>query len=159
VVLERFVEGARAIAVGAGEAALRHGAPAVEAEHLLLALAQDEGPAGAVLARAGLDPEGVEAALESELERSLAGVGVAAGGLERPPLPAVGTLRWGTSAKAGLEGALAAARARGDKRIAPAHVLLAVLAAREGTVPRALRGAGVDSEELARRTHAALDAA
>ena len=157
--LERFVKEARAIVVEASEAALRRGASTAEAEHLLLALADSDGTAGAVLADTGLDPDGVEAALEAELERSLAAVGVSVGRLDPPSVPATGTIRWGSSAKTALERALEAARDRGDRRIEPGHILLAVLAAREGTVPRALRGAGVDPEDLALRTHAALDAA
>lgn len=157
--LERFVKDARNVAGRAAEVARERGSAAVEAEHLLLALAEDRGAAGAVLAGAGLDRPALDDALEAELQRSLQAVGVALSARELPLPRAHGpSPRFAASAKRALEGSLEAAKARGDRRITPPHILLAVLAAREGTVPRALRGAGVDPEALARDTHAALDA-
>lgn len=97
-------------------------------------------------------------ALESELERSLEAVGVrmdAFGAL--PAVPFTGKPRWGASAKAAFERSLEAALARGDNRIGQGHVLLGVLGSREGSVPRALRGAGVEPAALADRTRAVMD--
>jgi hypothetical protein len=52
---------------------------------------------------------------------------------------------------------LRAAVARSDRRLAGGHILLGVLAAEAGTVPRALALAGVDRDDLRARTQAALD--
>ena len=49
-----------------------------------------------------------------------------------------------------------AAVARSDKRIAGGHLLLGVLAAEAGTVPRALAIAGIDRQELRARAAAGL---
>ena len=54
-----------------------------------------------------------------------------------------------------LERALKAAL--GQRQIRPGHLLLGVLAAQAGTVPRALALAGVDSGDLAARARQALD--
>ena len=157
--LERFVKEARGIAACAQEEARTLGTATIEAEHVLLALARDTGGvAGGVLAGAGLDHGAIVEALETEFERSLALVGVSAQafGLAAPARFA-GTPRWGTSAKAVLEHALVTAKARGDRRIGSGHLLLALVGAREGTVPRALRGAGVELPALAARTHEAME--
>jgi len=54
-----------------------------------------------------------------------------------------------------LERALKSAVGRGQIR--PGHLLLGVLAAQAGTVPRALALAGADSGDLAARTRQALE--
>ena len=79
--LERFVKDVRRVVVRAAEEEAQGlGSGTVEAEHLLLALAADEdGPAGRLLADSGLGHDALLAALERETERSLAAVGVAAG--------------------------------------------------------------------------------
>ena len=59
------------------------------------------------------------------------------------------------SGKLVLERALKAAAGRGQ--IQPGHLLLGVLAAQAGTVPRALALAGVDQGDLAARTRQALE--
>jgi D-alanyl-D-alanine carboxypeptidase len=61
------------------------------------------------------------------------------------------------SAKAALERALRVSLVRADRRIDAGHVLLGVLQAEAGTVPRALAQAGVDRDDLRRRVEAALD--
>ncbi len=74
-----------------------------------------------------------------------------------PPLrPGPATPRWGASAKLALQRSLAAAVARGDRAIGAGHLLLGVLAAGRGTVPRALEAAGVDRAELAGRVGEAI---
>ena len=137
------------------------GSPTVEAEHLLLALSLRTGdPAGVALGEAGLDHAAVSDALESEREQTLAAVGVSASDFDLPPVvPAKSGPGWGTSAKLSMQRAMKAAAERGDKRLTPAHLLLGVLLAEAGTVPRALEHAGVVPAELERRTRLALDAA
>ena len=60
-------------------------------------------------------------------------------------------LRWGASAKRGLERALEEAKRRGDRRIGPEHILLGLLRAEHGTVPRLLAAEGIDRDELTGR--------
>lgn len=155
----RFVKEAREVAAQAHEIARRLGSSTVEAEHLLLALAERPGPTvQAALAEAGLDPDGIYEALDAENERSLAGVGVSSAAFN---LPAVAEApeqpRWAKTAKLALERSLEAALARGDRRIQPGHILLGVLRAPVGTVPRALQGVGVDRAEVALLVEANLD--
>lgn len=156
--LERFTKEAGGVAAGARDRARMRGSGTVEAEHVLLALAAElEGVAGRVLRSLGLDEAAVDVALRADFEATLGQVGVSLDAFEvPPPIPLAGTPRWGTSAKAALEGALAAAQARGDRRIESAHILLAVLSAHEGTVPRALRGAGVEPADVVVATHVAM---
>jgi ATP-dependent Clp protease ATP-binding subunit ClpA len=130
------------------------GSPTVEAEHLLLALAADRGrPAGRLLAEVGLDPDGLRAALDHETERSLAAVGVRLADFPLPDAPGAPrrTPKLATSAKTALERAVRVASAHGDRHVAGAHLLLGVMRAELGTVPRALDAAGVDRVALATR--------
>ena len=154
----RFVVQARSIVRQAEKEAAEAGSPAIEAEHLLLAMAGEHGTeARDVLASVGLDRDAIRAALDREFRQSLAAAGVTlpAGGLpaasrdpnRRTRMAAAGTLV--------LERALRAAAGRGQ--IQPGHLLLGVLAAQAGTVPRALALAGVDQGDLAARTRQALD--
>jgi ATP-dependent Clp protease ATP-binding subunit ClpA len=143
----RFTRDARAVAREAEAFAARGGSPTIEAEHLLLALAA--GPLDL-----GLDCDDVREALDAENARSLAAVGVSCGAFHVPP--PVAAPRWGTSAKLALERSLRVALARKDRRIEPGHVLLGVLAAPVGTVPRALECAGIDRAALRGRVESAL---
>jgi ATP-dependent Clp protease ATP-binding subunit ClpA len=136
-------------------------ASAVEAEHLLLALTQQPGSdATRVLADAGLDQRAMRTALQAEFERSLAAVGITPGtlGLPEPTIPKTRAPRFGASAKLALSRAVALAKAHGDRRMRPLHILLGVLRAEAGIVPRALDAAGVDVAALATRAEAALTA-
>lgn len=160
---ERFTQDARAIvARAANEEAAQLGSPRIEAEHLLLALTSGPpSPTTRLLADAGLDHDGVLAALDRETERSLAAVGVSAAAFahaDRPRAPHRSP-RFATSAKQALERALRAAVARGDRRIVAPHLLLGLLRAQAGTVPRALAAADVDPVALATRTERLLDEA
>jgi ATP-dependent Clp protease ATP-binding subunit ClpA len=146
--LERFTKDARAVVLTAAqEVARSRGADAVAAEDLLLALATHPS-----LLRVGLDRDQIAEALCREEERSLAGVGIASGGFDTPAerrearKPALAT-----SAKLALQRALTAARGAGDRRIQAHHLLLGVLAAEHGRVPRALQLAGIDVAELRTR--------
>jgi ATP-dependent Clp protease ATP-binding subunit ClpA len=149
---ERFTHEARRVVKSAETLASGLGSPTIEAEHLLLALADCE----PVLAEVGLDHDGVLAALEAERDRSLLAVGISATDFDLPPAPLTRP-RMAASSKAALERAVRAAVARSDKRIAGGHILLGVLAAEAGTVPRALAVAGVDRDELRDRAAARLN--
>ncbi|HST39396.1 MAG TPA: Clp protease N-terminal domain-containing protein [Conexibacter sp.] len=155
----RFGRETRTVVHGALEQAAALGSPTIEAEHLLLALAADPRSAGGRLLRAeGLDEQRVLAALERENELSLAAGGVAIGDFELPPRPPAPrrSPRFATSAKRVLERAVKAATARGDRRITSVHVLIGLLRAEVGTVPRALAGVEVDRIALATRAERLL---
>ena len=156
---ERFVKEARAVAAAAEAEARAGGSSTIEAHHLLLALASDvTGVAGDVLRTRGLDHAAIQEALASDFEQTLSAVGVSLDAVPlRQRLPYAGRPRWAASGKSALERALGAARVRGDRHIRPAHVLLGVLDADHGTVPRALRRAGIERDELAAATRAAMD--
>jgi ATP-dependent Clp protease ATP-binding subunit ClpA len=147
---ERFTREART-AVKAAEAEARElGSPTIEAEHLLLALtrADPATAAGQALAEAGLDHDSVTDALDAERERSLIAVGISISDFDLPaPRPAARP-RMAASAKSALEHALRISLERADRRIDGSHILLALLRAEAGTVPRALNEAGVDRREL-----------
>ncbi|MBI5104501.1 MAG: Clp protease, partial [Solirubrobacterales bacterium] len=94
---------------------------------------------------AGLDREDLEAALAEEEARTLALVGVDVGHFDVPlPRPPARAPRFGTSAKAALERTLRIAAGRGDRRLEPGHLLLALLDDGGGRVPRVLDVAGAD---------------
>jgi len=126
------------------------GFAAVEAQHLLLAIAAAPEPATRqVLASAGLDHEAIRAALDREFEHSLnaASVSVAAFDLPRPSPAAKRPAHLGASARLAVERGFAAAG--GTKNLRAAHLLAGILQAQGGTVPRALALAGVDRAGLA----------
>jgi ATP-dependent Clp protease ATP-binding subunit ClpA len=152
----RFAKEAREVALQAERLACELGSPAIEAEHLLLAVARrPASPAGRALAEAGLDGDALVLALDAETDRSLAAAGVALSRVELPPPgPSTTKPRWATSAKLALERALRVSLVRADKRIGPGHIVLGVLQAPTGTVPRALECAGIDRTELADRVAA-----
>ena len=156
---ERFTRAARAAVKDAETEARELGSPAIEAEHLLLALTrQDPSTAvGRALAEAGLDHERVTEALEAERERSLAAVGISIHDFELPPPHPSTRPRMAAGAKSALEHALRISLERADKRIDGAHILLALLRAEAGTIPRALSEAGVDRRELNDLVTAAMD--
>jgi ATP-dependent Clp protease ATP-binding subunit ClpA len=157
---ERFTREARLVVTGAESEARELGSPTIEAEHLLLALTRlDRSTAvGGVLAEVGLDHDDMLTALDAERDRSLAAVGISIGDYDLPRPHATTRPRMAANAKNALEQALRVSLARADKRIEAGHILLALLRAEAGTVPRALREAGVDRNELGDRTAAALDA-
>jgi len=130
--------------LAAREEARSGGLHSVESEHLLLALATRP--------EFGLDRDRLAEALAHEEVRSLAAVGVSAGELE----PHTGARarrdpRFATSSKLALQRALAVAAKRGDRRLTARHVLLGVLAAEHGRVPRALAIAEIDVGKLRAR--------
>jgi ATP-dependent Clp protease ATP-binding subunit ClpA len=156
---ERFAKESKTMVIAAREEAVALGAPTLEAEHLLLAIARNShSDAGRVLAQSGLDYDGVRTALEREFERSLAAVGVSASSFELgdAPLPTSGTPRWAASSKTALKRAQDALQAHRGRRLTPTHLLLGVIAAEAGTVPRALAAVGVDRSALATSAEATL---
>jgi D-alanyl-D-alanine carboxypeptidase len=133
----------------------------IEAEHLLLALSARQGtPAQRVLDEAGLDHQAIRSALRAEFERSLAGAGVSlpAGQLPSSSPDPSRKPRVGTSARWALHRAVVAAKARDASRLDPLHVLIGVLSAEVGTVPRSLDGAGVGRSDLLTRAESAFTA-
>jgi D-alanyl-D-alanine carboxypeptidase len=148
---ERFAGEARRVALKAHSVAAGLGSSSVEAEHLLVSLAGTQHPAGAALREAGLEPEELHAAIQRDFERVLARVGIDAGGVDVSANCRRTKLRWGASAKRGLERALEEAKRRGDRKIGPEHILLGLLRAEHGTVPRLLAAEGIDRDELTGR--------
>jgi hypothetical protein len=103
----------------------------------------------------GLGHDDLLETLAAEREHALAAVGISIGDFDLPA-PRASRPRMAAGAKGALEHSLRIALARADKRIEPCHILLALLRAEAGTVPRALREAGVDRAALNDRTAAAL---
>jgi ATP-dependent Clp protease ATP-binding subunit ClpA len=132
--------------------AKRDRAEFIEAEHMLLALAADrEGDAAKVLKESGLDHGKLASALQEEHRRTLAFAGMSAPSKELVEATALeSSLTFGTSAKTALRRALMASR--GDHRRRPrlrgTDLLVGILQAELGTVPRALAIAGVDRAAL-----------
>jgi ATP-dependent Clp protease ATP-binding subunit ClpA len=160
MMFERFGKDSKAVVLTAREEAMARGASTLEAEHLLLALARrSESDTGRALAAAGLDYEGVWRALELEFEQSLAAVGVPAAMFMLDAMtivPPAGAPRWGASARLALRRAHRAVKTHGGRTLVPSHLLLGILSADAGTVPRALTIASIDAEELAANVAATL---
>lgn len=144
----------RAIMRASQDVAVGLGSPQIEAEHLLLALA--DGPAGDPAAQAlrdkGLDAEAVRVAIERDTERVLAQVGIDVSGFDLPPRPRRSKApRMGASARRALEQGVVGAVKQGEKKIGTHHLLLGLLRAEQGTVPRLLAAEGVDRADLIKR--------
>jgi ATP-dependent Clp protease ATP-binding subunit ClpA len=141
----------------AGQQATKDGSATIEAQHLLLAIAAQEGTtAHQALTSVGLDQQAVREALDREFEHSLRAVGVslAAFDLPQPSSDPGGSVRLGASAKLALERGVAAAARKKD--LQSAHLLLGILEAGAGSVPRALALAGIDQADLTARVRQAL---
>jgi ATP-dependent Clp protease ATP-binding subunit ClpA len=133
--------------------ATAHRASAVGAEHVLLAIAaESRAPAARVLAESGLDYPGIEAALRTERERSLASADVAPvdpailGARRRATKPA-----WAASVRDLLRAADKPAAKSGRPGGIEIELLIGILRANLGTVPRMLALAGVDRATLIER--------
>jgi D-alanyl-D-alanine carboxypeptidase len=149
---------AAAILNRAREEAKAVGSPSVEAEHVLLAIAAHHGTeAQRILAAGGLDHNRLLAALDREFEESLAGAGVSLSAFDLPSAsPRHDRVpRWGTSFKLAVH---RAPRGGPGGRLDSTRLLLGILRAQIGTVPRALSLAGVDRAELAASAEQALTA-
>ena len=157
--LERFVKDVRRVVVRAAEEEVQGlGSATVEAEHLLLALAADEdGPAGRLLADSGLDHDAQLAALERESERSLASVGVSLTDLAPlRPTPPRRKPRFAASSKSALHRTLQVAVSGKGRYVTTSHLLVGILRADIGTVPRALEAGEVDRGQLLTRAERLL---
>jgi|SRR5947209_118639 len=156
--MDEFKKYLRKVINRAGQEAQQDSSNTVEAQHLLLAIAaQPEPTTRSLLTEAGLDLEAIRAALDQEFERSLSAVGVSRARYHLPrPSPRPQRAALGRSAKLAVE------RGVGEetrmRELHPAHLLLGVLAAEVGTVPRALDIAGIDREQLISRVRQALAA-
>jgi ATP-dependent Clp protease ATP-binding subunit ClpA len=148
---QRFAGDARRIALEANSIAAGLGSPSIEAEHLLISLAGTPDPAGAALRDAGLTPEELRDAIKRDVERVLARVGIDVSGVDLSANCRRTNPRWGASAKQGIERAALEAKRRGDKQIRCQHLLLGLLGAEHGTVPRLLAAEGIDRDELTGR--------
>jgi D-alanyl-D-alanine carboxypeptidase len=152
----RFDKYLRTILEQAEREARLAGSASVEAEHLLLAIAaQPETPAAQVLVSVGLDRGAICRALEREFEHSLsvAGVSPAAFDLARSSHAPERKAELGVSVRHALERGLT-----GVRNLRPLHLLLGILRAQIGTVPRALALAGVDRLDLTARVEQTLAA-
>lgn len=139
-----------AITMRAQHEAREDASATIEAPHLLLAIAGEPEPAvQQVLAAAGLDKATIRAALKREFEHSLSAAGVSNtfDDLPRPSQAPMTNPTMGSSAKLAIERAVASASHKKD--LLPAHLLLGILSAQVGTVPRALALVGVDRDALA----------
>jgi ATP-dependent Clp protease ATP-binding subunit ClpA len=138
----------------AGNEARLDGSTTVEAQHLLLAVAADHhSAAGQFLASAGLDRDTIRGALDREFQHSLGAVGVAglAFGLQSASPDPRRTPHPGSSVRLALERGVAS----GGRHMNSTHLLLGILMADVGTIPRALALAGVDRADLTARARAA----
>jgi ATP-dependent Clp protease ATP-binding subunit ClpA len=128
----------------------------VEAEHLLLALASTPTTTcGRVLIESGLDHERIEALLRQERRNSLAFAGVELrGGMPGPASARETPLRLGTSANEAIRRGAAIGHEENRVRVGT-DLLLGILGAELGTVPRILALANIDRAQLASRVKAA----
>jgi ATP-dependent Clp protease ATP-binding subunit ClpA len=123
MMFERFTDGARRVVVQAQHAARRLGHNYIGCEHLLLALAEESGPAGAVLRDQGVTPEAVEAQIVRIIGRgSGGGPADPLHGLDQEALAAIGI-------------DLDVVRARLEAAFGPDALDRAVLAHRRGAQP------------------------
>jgi D-alanyl-D-alanine carboxypeptidase len=127
---------------------------------VLLAIAAHKGTeAQRILGAAGLDHAAILEALDREFEESLAGAGVSLSAFSLPPASRRhdAVPRWGTSFKVALHRAPRGGPGGGPGgRLDSTRLLVGILRAQVGTVPRALSLAGVDRAGLVARTEQAL---
>jgi ATP-dependent Clp protease ATP-binding subunit ClpA len=144
---ERLASDARTAVEGAWDEARAAGACTVEAEHLLLALSLRP-----EMQELGLDHEELLNAFAGEEEHSLAAVGINRSDYDAPvSRRRADKPKLGASAKLAIQRALTVTAARGQRRITIANLLLGLLGAEHGRVPRALHLAGIDPHELRAR--------
>ena len=153
----KFDKYLRTILEQAGHEAQQDGSSTIESQHLLLAMAaRTETSEARVLSSVGLDPRGLRDALDREFERSLGAAGVSLEGfdLSRHKSSSEAAKHLGASVRYALERGMAAVR----RNPQPAHLLLGILQAELGTVPRALSLKGVDRSALVGRVRQTLGA-
>ena len=157
----RFAADARTTVRRAEAEARSEGGRSIGAEHLLLALSAQQGTRAAnVLAAASLDHEAISNALEHEFRRNLQAAGVAIETSE--PLHrrrSCAPVADGPVGEACLAArAVACSQTRRQTARRTTHLLLGVLSAERGTVPRALEAADVDRLHLIDSAERALSA-
>jgi len=143
---ERFANDARTSVDAARKEAQAAGVTAIEAEHLLLALSHRP-----EVRKLGLDHDEIAEAFALEEERSLAAVGIDRSQYDLARSAPRGAAKLGTSAKLAIERALKVTVKRGQRRLTALNLLLGVISAEHGRVPRALDIAGIDIHELRAR--------
>lgn len=184
---ERFTKGARAVVVDAQAQARTTKSPQIGAEHLLLGILSEEvGPAGAVLAGAGVTTEGATRriaehsdALTDDDAAALESIGIdldevrrtveetfGEGALDSQAQPErkgwfarkTGHIPFTKDAKKSIELSLREAIARKDDSIGTEHILLGLLRGAGGVTHEILE-AEVGIPEIRRRLLAELDRA
>jgi len=140
----------RTVVVQAIEEARLRGSTSVEAEDLLLALAScGTTETKQSLERAGLDHESILRALRDERRHSLAQAGIEAVDDERlVATPRTDRPSWGTSVREAVSRGRSTVNRNRNRRAAETDVLVGILLANFGTVPRALTLAGIDRDAL-----------
>jgi ATP-dependent Clp protease ATP-binding subunit ClpA len=132
----------------------------IEAQHVLLAIsAQPDTTAARILLSAGLGHRALQEAFERESAQSLRAAGVSLEGFDLPQNEAIGAAGGiapvtdlGTSVRTALERGVSGIR----RNPRPEHLLLGILQAEHGTVPRALALAGIDRGALLLRVQQTL---
>lgn len=144
----------RPIAMRSIDLAAQRGARNVEAEHLLMAVVADGTlPAARALADAGYPADWWDHAITDEWTATLSTAGIQA--IDHAKLastPSGARPGWGASARQALKRASLHAVDRGHRhRMDDADVVLGILDAQVGTVPRILARGGIDAGGLANR--------
>jgi ATP-dependent Clp protease ATP-binding subunit ClpA len=135
--LRSIVDRARAVAVS-------RGSTTIEAEHLLLAVL--EHPSVRLhdgLRTLWLTGEMVTDALDREFEDALCAVGVTPPPSIVPAAPRVSRPGWGQSAKLAWARTAEAAAARGVTRLDDRHLVIGIVRAEAGVIPRLLERLGL----------------
>ncbi|MGW4346739.1 Clp protease N-terminal domain-containing protein [Streptomyces sp. NPDC004690] len=149
---EQFAAGARAAVTSAVDEASLRGDRRIGTEHLLLGVLHEPGAARAL----GADLDSARAALDDLDRCALAVVGIDVQGIERAPIPGSRKRAPFTSgARAVLPRALVKTRRAGSRRIAPEHLLLALLdCERPDPAAEVLEHLGTDREAVRERLRA-----
>ena len=158
--MSAFTKYVRSTLEQAGREAQLDRSSRIEAQHVLLAIStQLETPAARLLLSLGLDHRALRDAFERERAHSLRVAGVSLEGFELPrPDVSEGAAgvaivtELGTSFRTALERGVSGVR----RNPRPEHLLLGILGAEHGTVPRALALAGIDRGALRRSVQHAL---
>ncbi|HEX2148621.1 MAG TPA: Clp protease N-terminal domain-containing protein [Actinomycetota bacterium] len=147
---ETFAPDLKGTVMRAREKAVQTGANSLEAEHLLLSLAEfPNGAAGRVMANLGLNEARIQSALDEEFEAALARVGVTLPPLAKlPPRRRERTPQWGQSAKVCLKRTQKEAVMRGDRKINNEHLLIGIAHTQIGAIPGVLKVLGMSPGEI-----------
>jgi D-alanyl-D-alanine carboxypeptidase len=133
------------------------GSSTVEAQHLLLAVAgSGERGIRELLDSVGLNEAAIRAALDREFAHRLAAAGVSVdhAGMPRPTHLCDEQPSLGSSVKLAMERGFGSVARK--QHVRPAHLLLGIMQATVGTVPRALALADIDRDALVQRIRQSL---